>query len=151
MELVEAVSALPAAERSAWLSLQCPDEPALVAEVMDRVEWEAKMGDFLRDPIVVRSLSRAEAFAPGALVAGRYRIAREIGRFSRLWILRTKTVSPSSFLRPRALPSLRPPTPASSSIWNTTRLILWTVAPGSPPLSIWKAPLWPTGFGTPRP
>ena len=80
MELVEAVSALPAAERSAWLSLQCPDEPALVAEVMDRVEWEAKMGDFLRDPIVVRSLSRAEAFAPGALVAGRYRIAREIGR-----------------------------------------------------------------------
>lgn len=80
MELVEAVSALPSSERSAWLSVHCPDDPDLAAEVLDRVEWEAKMGDFLRDPIVVRAVSRAEAFAPGALVAGRYRIVREIGR-----------------------------------------------------------------------
>lgn len=80
MELVEAVSALPSAARSAWLKARCPHDPDLVAEVLDRVEWEAKMGNFLRDPIVVRSVSRADAFAPGVLVAGRYRIIREIGQ-----------------------------------------------------------------------
>ncbi len=80
MELAESAAALPAAARLAWLNAQCPDHPDVVAEILDRVAWEEKMGDFLREPIVARAAPRAELFAPGSLVAGRYRIAREIGR-----------------------------------------------------------------------
>lgn len=80
MELVEAALAKPAADRESWLNFECPGDPGLIADVLDRVNWEEKMGDFLRDPIVARPVSRAETFAPGALLAGRYRIAREIGR-----------------------------------------------------------------------
>lgn len=80
MELVEAALAKPAAERESWLNFECPGDTALIADVLERASWEEKMGDFLRDPIVARPASRAETFAPGALLAGHYRIAREIGR-----------------------------------------------------------------------
>lgn len=80
MELVEAALAKPATDRESWLMAECPGEPELIADVLDRANWEEKMGSFLRDPIVARPVTRAETFAPGALLAGRYRIAREIGR-----------------------------------------------------------------------
>src|SRR5262245_65516189 len=52
MTLVEAALARPPAEREAYLQSACPADPALYEDVRNRIEWEERMGGFLREPIV---------------------------------------------------------------------------------------------------
>lgn len=77
MSLVEAAMARPPLERDAFLRSTCT-RPDLYAEVRERVEWEERMGAFLCDPVIAPE--SAGVFAPGELVANRFRIVRELGR-----------------------------------------------------------------------
>ena len=80
MALLEGALARPAAEREGWLRGECGGDESMAAEVLDRATWEDKLGGFLREPIVPRLPGRADLLAPGAVMAGRYRVVRELGR-----------------------------------------------------------------------
>ena len=78
MILVESALALPVSEREPWLREACERDSALLAEVLDRVEWEERMSDFLREPVVSKKQTHEQIFAPSSLVMGRYRIVRQV-------------------------------------------------------------------------
>ena len=81
MQLVEAALVRPEGKREAWLQQECSGETELIAEVLERAAWEDRMGVFLHDPVLRRTAPRREElFAKGSMVAGRYRIVREVGR-----------------------------------------------------------------------
>jgi serine/threonine protein kinase/Flp pilus assembly protein TadD len=77
MTLMEGALARPPAERDEYLRHGCGSDTALYEEVASRVSWEERMGGFLRDSIIPPPF---DGFPPGELVAGRFRIIRELGR-----------------------------------------------------------------------
>ena len=52
MRLLAAALKRPAGERKSYLREQCGDDVELLQEVSEAVEWEDRMGDFLRRPLV---------------------------------------------------------------------------------------------------
>jgi hypothetical protein len=84
MNLVEVALQQPASVRELWLQSQYRAElaasPGLLEEILDRAAWDEKMGAFLHEPVVARLPSREDLFARGSLLAGRFRIAQEVGR-----------------------------------------------------------------------
>ena len=79
MTLLDGALNLPEEARSSFLDTTCAD-PEIRAEVEQRIQWEQRMGAFLCDPVIhyVGPLDRG--FEPGELLAGRFRIVREVGR-----------------------------------------------------------------------
>jgi serine/threonine-protein kinase len=77
MTLFEAAAQCPAAERETYLRNACARDPDLVGELLDRLEWQDRMGDFLMEPLIAR-LEGDHPFQAGDLVGGRFRIVREI-------------------------------------------------------------------------
>jgi tetratricopeptide (TPR) repeat protein len=77
MDLVDQAQARPAGERDAFLESVCGDNAALLAEVREYLYWEGQMGGFLREPVLSRPAADVN-FQPGDLLAGRFRIFREI-------------------------------------------------------------------------
>ena len=77
MSLVEAALARPPDEREALLRSRCASAE-LYADVRERVDWEERMGGFLCESVIPPEPSNA--FAPGELIANRFRIIRELGR-----------------------------------------------------------------------
>jgi hypothetical protein len=77
MTLFEAAARCPAAEREAYLRNACACDPELVEELLDRLEWQDRMGDFLIEPLISR-LEVNHPFQAGDLVGERFRIVREI-------------------------------------------------------------------------
>jgi tetratricopeptide (TPR) repeat protein len=71
----------PSAQREAFLRDACHQDQDLYSEVSEIVEWEERMGDFMRDPLValidLEALDRP--FKPDQLVADRFEIIREVG------------------------------------------------------------------------
>lgn len=71
----------PPAQRETFLRDACHQDQDLYSEVSEIVEWEERMGDFMRDPLVglidLEALDRP--FKPDQLVADRFEIIREVG------------------------------------------------------------------------
>ncbi len=69
------------AQRESYLLAACHQDKDLYSEVSEIVEWEERMGDFMRDPLVglidLEALDRP--FKPEQLVADRFEIIREVG------------------------------------------------------------------------
>jgi serine/threonine protein kinase len=80
MSLVESTLALPVEQRDDYLRSTCTADLALYEEVRDRVQWEERMGGFLKNPVVSLGQSDELIFTPGELVSQRFRIVRELGR-----------------------------------------------------------------------
>jgi tetratricopeptide (TPR) repeat protein/predicted Ser/Thr protein kinase len=76
MSLVDAGLELPGAERETRLRQSCPDDPALLQEVLKRIDWELEMRGFLTEP-VLRIQDPAE-FVPGQMLGPQLRIVRKI-------------------------------------------------------------------------
>jgi serine/threonine protein kinase len=79
MTLVETALQRPAEEREEYLHSVCGSNPALYQEVRDRIEWEERMGTFLREPLVVPRETSHQVFELGERLGGRFRILREVG------------------------------------------------------------------------
>lgn len=77
MGLMESVLALPKEEREPFLKTACGPDIALFHELRERVAWEERMGNFLREPVVARYPQRQQLLAPGAVVNGRFQIVGE--------------------------------------------------------------------------
>jgi serine/threonine protein kinase/tetratricopeptide (TPR) repeat protein len=80
MELVDAALEQPSEGRASYLRSACGDDAVLRAEVEERVQWEQRMGGFLRDAVINAVEFLDGSFECGEYVAGRYRILREVGR-----------------------------------------------------------------------
>lgn len=77
MDLFELAALLPPDQRRVRLAAIESDE-AIVQDVLEKVAWHDRMGDFLLEPAVVHD-EGGIGFAPGQVIAGRFRIVREIG------------------------------------------------------------------------
>jgi len=81
MGLVREALRTPPAQRQSYLLAACHQDKDLYSEVSEIVEWEERMGGFMRDPLVglidLEALDRP--FKPDQLVADRFEIIREVG------------------------------------------------------------------------
>lgn len=78
MALMAAALLLSADERDGYLQLACHGNEDLVREIGELVEWEERMGGFLRKPwMALHELERP--FRPGEVLSNRFEIVREIG------------------------------------------------------------------------
>jgi eukaryotic-like serine/threonine-protein kinase len=72
----------PAAQREIFLRAACQQDQELYSEVTEMVEWEERMGGFLRDPLVglidMEALDRP--FKPGQVISQRFEVLREVGQ-----------------------------------------------------------------------
>ena len=80
MELVLAALEQSAEIRESYLRSACAGDVDLFAEVSERVEWEQRMGGFLGQTVVEVLDLLDRPFEPGELVAGRFRVLKEVGR-----------------------------------------------------------------------
>jgi serine/threonine protein kinase len=78
MSLVELALTQPPEAREEYISAVCADDAELTAEVRKYVQWEVRMGDFLLNPLFP-PLDLEHPFEAGELLAGRFRIVRELG------------------------------------------------------------------------
>jgi tetratricopeptide (TPR) repeat protein len=81
MSLVRETLRTPPGQRETYLRAACHQDQDLYSEVSEIVEWEERMGDFMRDPLVglidLEALDRP--FKPGQIVGDRFKIIREVG------------------------------------------------------------------------
>lgn len=85
MGLLDAVLATPRDERRVYLR-STGSSPEVVAEVLERAEWEERMGGFLQTPLLALALKESDATqedapaTPHPRKIGHYLIQRELGR-----------------------------------------------------------------------
>jgi hypothetical protein len=81
MSVADRVLRTPVAQRDQILRAACKDDKDLYSEVTEIVEWEERMGDFLRKPLVdlIDEQKLDRPFEPGQMVSERFEIIREIG------------------------------------------------------------------------
>lgn len=78
MSLMTAALTLSAEERSGYLRAASNGDDDLLRETRDAIEWEERMGGFLRKPwLSLQDLERP--FHPGQVINDRFEIVREIG------------------------------------------------------------------------
>ena len=75
MTLVASALRLPEDQRELFVEAHC-DDAALREEVKLRIQWEVRMGEFLRVPVVIEPEKPLES---GEVIAGRFRLLRRIG------------------------------------------------------------------------
>ena len=80
MELVSATLEQSPETRESYLRSACAGDVDLFAEVSERVEWEQRMGGFLGQTVVEVLDLLDRPFEAGELVAGRFRVLKEVGR-----------------------------------------------------------------------
>jgi tetratricopeptide (TPR) repeat protein len=78
MSLVELASGQPLETREAWLRSACEGDAELFSQVWDYVQWNHRMQDFLLEPLYPALTEHR--FAPGELLADRFRIVREVAQ-----------------------------------------------------------------------
>jgi tetratricopeptide (TPR) repeat protein len=77
MEIVEGALAQPEAERAAWVELVCKGDTQLLREAAEALDWEQRMGGFMRKPIL--ALTDPEpGEGPGSQI-GMYSLVKELG------------------------------------------------------------------------
>ena len=84
MTLAQEALRLSPAERERFLSLKCRERGDLYSQVAEVVEWEERMGDFLRQPLIeLIDLDEPESakkpFQPPQEISDRFFVVREIG------------------------------------------------------------------------
>jgi len=79
MSLVELALARRRDERESYLRSACAQDSQLLEEVRKYVDWDERMGGFLLDPLY-RLPPDQQAFEPGDLLDGRFRIVREVAQ-----------------------------------------------------------------------
>ncbi|MBZ5492406.1 MAG: serine/threonine protein kinase [Acidobacteriia bacterium] len=81
MGLVRETLRTPPGQRETYLRAACHQDQDLYSEVSEIVEWEERMGDFMRDPLVglidLEALDRP--FKPHQVIADGFEIIREVG------------------------------------------------------------------------
>jgi hypothetical protein len=70
MTLFEAAAECAAAEREAYVRNACARDAALAEELLERLAWQDRMGDFLTQPLIGRA-PVDEPFPAGELVCDR--------------------------------------------------------------------------------
>lgn len=78
MNLVDEALARPEAERETFLRDACAPDSHLFEETLDLVRMEERMAGFLLEPLLPR-FETERPFRPEQLLAGRFRVVREIG------------------------------------------------------------------------
>jgi serine/threonine protein kinase/Flp pilus assembly protein TadD len=78
MSLVESALERSPEELEPYLQSVCGGNPDLYQDVRKRVEWEQRMGHFLRDPLIPSEIMNPR-LEPGTRLADRFRIVRELG------------------------------------------------------------------------
>src|SRR5580658_4157992 len=78
MNLVELALSQPPDAREAYLREACAGDAELFRQVWDYMQWNHRMQDFLLDPLY--PALREHRFAPGELLADRFRIVREVAQ-----------------------------------------------------------------------
>lgn len=78
MSLVEMALSQPPDTQEAYLRTACGGDPELFSQVWDYVRWNHRMQDFLLEPLFP-ALPQHQ-FAPGDLLADRFRIVREVAQ-----------------------------------------------------------------------
>jgi len=79
MTLVDEALARPESEREYFLRGACAKDANLFDEVWDRIQWELRMKGFLLEPFLPQT-GIEHPFEVGEVLAGRFRLVREIGR-----------------------------------------------------------------------
>ena len=84
MKLAEEAMLLSPADRERFLSLKCQERGDLYSQVAEVVEWEERMGNFLRQPLIeLIELDEPEAakkpIHPPQEISDRFFVVREIG------------------------------------------------------------------------
>jgi serine/threonine protein kinase len=107
MSLFEAALELPLNERADWIRNCCPDEPDLLHDVLERIDWELEMTGFLTEP-VLRSADRTD-LEPNSLLGNRLRIVRKIaeGGMAVVYEARDEKIGPVAVKLPKAAYSRR--------------------------------------------
>lgn len=78
MAILTTALRLPTLERKSYLQIACAEDQALFQEVAGALEWEERMGEFMRRPLVsLKDLERP--FRAGTVVGERFEIIREVG------------------------------------------------------------------------
>lgn len=78
MKIVAEARQQPPAERESFLRHTCDTAPQLYAEIADTLKWEDRMGSFLREPLIARTVVSLP-FQEGQVVEHRFEIVRIIG------------------------------------------------------------------------
>ena len=78
MEIVSRARRRLPAEREEFLRAECETDPVLYQEIVETLEWEERMGSFLKQPLGALT-AEGRRFFPRELIEGRFEIIREIG------------------------------------------------------------------------
>ena len=78
MTVLQAALACPSEERLAYVRSACSDNESFYHEVTDALDWEERMGSFLKQPMLDFTIL-IRPFEPGQVLADRFEILREIG------------------------------------------------------------------------
>ena len=78
MSLVEMALSQPPDTQEAYVRTACGGDPELFSQVWDYVQWNHRMRDFLLEPLF--PALPQHRFAPGDLLADRFRIVREVAQ-----------------------------------------------------------------------
>jgi len=66
------------AERESFVRLACEPDTDLYREIADTIEWEDRLGTFLKQPLIAHTVV-GRPFQPGEVIEGRFEIVRAIG------------------------------------------------------------------------
>src|SRR5215470_11696938 len=78
VSLLEAALELPPDQREAFLSGACSDDAELLESLQRQLNCELRMGSFLLDPLVRRTVVE-RPFKAGDLIINRFRVVRDVG------------------------------------------------------------------------
>src|SRR5262245_52598704 len=78
MTLLETALSRPPSERRTYVNGACCDDPELCDALIQQIDCETRMGNFLLDPLLQRH-HIDHPFVPGDLLLGRFRIVSEVG------------------------------------------------------------------------
>ena len=78
MRIVERARDQSMESREAFLGRTCETDDGLYQEVAEMLDWEARMGDFLKKPLTALTIV-SRPFEPGMVVESRFEIVRAIG------------------------------------------------------------------------
>ncbi len=78
MRIVERARDQPVGHREAFLRLACETDDGLYQEAAETLDWEGRMGEFLKKPLTALTVV-SRPFEPGMVVESRFEIVRVIG------------------------------------------------------------------------
>jgi len=78
MEIISQVRRQSPVERETFLRSACETDSNLYREIAETLEWDARMGSFLQQPLIALTVV-GRPFRPGEVVDGRFEIVRTVG------------------------------------------------------------------------